>query len=228
MTLATRIANVNQRILNAASQANRHSSDINLLAVSKTRDANTIRSAHEQGLFAFGENYLQEALEKQQLLTDCDIEWHFIGPIQSNKTRDIANSFSWVHSVDRIKIAKRLNDAATQTLNVCIQVNISEEDSKSGCKIDEIAAIANQIASMENLTLRGLMAIPSATDDTQIQRQMFNKLRQQFIELRKDHPNIDTLSMGMSADLEAAIAEGATIVRIGTDIFGPRNYRKAT
>lgn len=223
MTLDTNIANVKARIANAVRDANRSPDDVNLLAVSKTRTAETIRAAHNLGLHQFGENYVQEALDKQTALTDLDIEWHFIGPIQSNKTKDIATHFSWVHTVEREKIAKRLNTAATGTINVCIQVNISGEAAKSGVAPDDIFELATFINSCEKLTLRGLMAIPAATNDKTEQRQAFAKMHALFIELKQRYPHIDTLSMGMSQDLEPAITEGASIVRIGTDIFGPRN-----
>lgn len=225
MTLDHRIANVKQRIVDCCDQVGRNPHSVSLLAVSKTRDAQTIQHAYDAGLRQFGENYLQEALAKQEDLAELNIEWHFIGPIQSNKTRDIGANFDWVHTVDRLKLVQRLAVAATGVLNVCIQVNISEEASKSGCLPSEIDAIATAISLEPKLKLRGLMAIPAATENVEQQRQAFAKLQALFIELKTTHPHIDTLSMGMSGDLEAAIAEGATIVRVGTDIFGPRQYR---
>jgi len=225
MTLATNIATVTDRIHTATANAERTAESVQLLAVSKTRSADELRQAIACGVYHFGENYLQEALEKQTVLADQALEWHFIGPIQSNKTKDIATHFHWVHSVDRSKIARRLNDAATQIINVCLQVNINDEASKAGCTVAEAKDLADFIASQPQLRLRGLMAIPKATRDTAEQRQNFAAVRRLFVELQQYHPNIDTLSMGMSGDLEAAILEGATIVRIGTDIFGARTVK---
>ncbi|PZQ36493.1 MAG: YggS family pyridoxal phosphate-dependent enzyme, partial [Ectopseudomonas oleovorans] len=202
--------------------------DIGLLAVSKTKPAEAIREAHAAGLRDFGENYLQEALEKQTQLADLPLIWHFIGPIQSNKTRPIAEHFDWVHSVDRLKIAQRLSEqrpAHLPALNICLQVNISGEDSKSGCSPEELTALARAVVALPNLRLRGLMAIPEPTDDVAAQHAAFARLRQLRDELAL---NLDTLSMGMSHDLEAAIAEGATWVRIGTALFGARDYGQPT
>ncbi len=223
MTLAANIAKVKSRLLKTALASNKKPEQIQLLAVSKTRSANTIRQAYGLGLTHFGENYLQEALQKIEETADLDICWHFIGPIQSNKTKDIASAFNWVHSVDRLKIAQRLNTARQgQSLNICLQVNIDNETSKSGCTPEEALILAEQIKPLKNLTLRGLMAIPKVSDNYEDQCQPFKRLKQLLIELQQQHPHIDTLSMGMSADMDAAISEGATIVRIGTDIFGPR------
>ena len=176
----------------------------------------------------FGENYLQEALEKQTQLADLPLIWHFIGPIQSNKTRPIAEHFDWVHSVDRLKIAQRLSEqrpAHLPALNICLQVNVSGEQSKSGCSPEELTALARAVVALPNLRLRGLMAIPEPTDDVAAQHAAFARLRQLRDELAL---NLDTLSMGMSHDLEAAIAEGATWVRIGTALFGARDYGQPT
>jgi pyridoxal phosphate enzyme (YggS family) len=197
-----------------------------LLAVSKTRPADAIRQAAAAGVEHIGENYLREALDKMGQLQDLELCWHFIGPIQSNKTRAIAEHFDWVHSIDRAKIARRLNEqrpADLPPLQVCLQVNISGEDSKSGAAPADIRELAAVVESLPKLTLRGLMAIPAATDNPQQQRQAFAALRELLEHLQPEHLHMDTLSMGMSADLEAAIAEGATIVRVGTDIFGPRD-----
>lgn len=223
-SIAERIDLVMQRIRAAALQAGRDPSGIHLLAVSKTQPVESIRQAHAAGLRNFGENYLQEALNKQQSLTGLELIWHFIGPIQSNKTRAIANHFDWVHSVDRLKIAQRLSEQRSPTLpplNICLQVNVSGETSKSGCDPSELPSLAEATAKLPNLSLRGLMAIPEPTTDLALQRQAFARLR----ELMQHLPQkLDTLSMGMSHDLEAAIAEGATWVRIGTALFGERHY----
>lgn len=227
-TIAENIAKVGARIREAAQASQRNLQDIGLLAVSKTKPADAVREAHAAGLRDFGENYLQEALEKQAALSDLPLIWHFIGPIQSNKTRPIAEHFDWVHSVDRLKIAQRLSDqrpAHLPALNICLQVNVSLEASKSGCSPEELPELARAISALPNLRLRGLMAIPEATDDNAAQHAAFARLRQ----LRDDLAlNLDTLSMGMSHDLEAAIAEGATWVRIGTALFGARDYGQPT
>ncbi len=223
-TIAENIAKVGARIREAAQASQRNPRDIGLLAVSKTKPAAAIREAHAAGLRDFGENYLQEALDKQAELAELDLCWHFIGPIQSNKTRSIAEHFAWVHSVDRLKIAQRLSDQRPPhlpPLNICLQVNVSAEDSKSGCSAEELPALAKAVAALPNLRLRGLMAIPEPTDDIAAQHVAFARLRQLRDDLALD---LDTLSMGMSHDLEAAIAEGATWVRIGTALFGARDY----
>ena len=223
--LTDNIAKVRSRVRESAEKCQRQESAILLLAVSKTRPADEIRDAADCGLRHFGENYLQEALDKIEQLQDLDLVWHFIGPIQSNKTRPIATHFDWVHSVDRAKIARRLNDQRPESLaplNICLQVNISGEDSKSGISPAELPALAQAVAQLPRLRLRGLMAIPEATDDVARQHANFSRLRELLEEVREMAAEADTLSMGMSADMEAAIAEGATIVRIGTDIFGPR------
>ncbi|PPV34780.1 YggS family pyridoxal phosphate-dependent enzyme [Ectopseudomonas oleovorans] len=227
-TIAENIAKVGARIREAAQASQRNFADIGLLAVSKTKPAEAIREAHAAGVCDFGENYLQEALEKQTQLADLPLIWHFIGPIQSNKTRPIAEHFDWVHSVDRLKIAQRLSEqrpAHLPALNICLQVNVSGEDSKSGCSPEELTALARAVVALPNLRLRGLMAIPEPTDDVAAQHAAFARLRQLRDELAL---NLDTLSMGMSHDLEAAIAEGATWVRIGTALFGARDYGQPT
>ena len=227
-TIANNIAKVAARIREAAQAAGRDPDTVGLLAVSKTQPAEAIREANGAGLSNFGENYLQEALEKQARLADLALTWHFIGPIQSNKTRAIAEHFDWVHSVDRLKIAQRLSEqrpTELPPLNVCLQVNVSGEASKSGCAPQDVAELARTIATLPNLRLRGLMAIPEPTDDRAEQHAAFARLRQlqQVLALE-----LDTLSMGMSQDLEAAIAEGATWVRIGTALFGARAYPSQT
>lgn len=214
------------RIASACRQAGRASDTVTLLAVSKTFPADAVREAHAAGQRRFGESYLQEALAKQADLAGLDIEWHFIGPIQSNKTRPIAEHFAWVHGVDRLKIAQRLSEARPPELpplDVCIEVNVSGETSKHGIAPDEALALARATAVLPRLVLRGFMAIPQASDDPDLQRASFRKLRELFDRANAEGLKLDTLSMGMSGDLEAAILEGATIVRVGTAIFGRRN-----
>ncbi|WP_194789588.1 YggS family pyridoxal phosphate-dependent enzyme [Pseudomonas sp. UFMG81] len=223
-TLADNIGAIATRIDSAARAAGRDPASIHLLAVSKTKPASAIREAYAAGLRDVGENYLQEALTKQQALSDLPLIWHFIGPIQSNKTKAIAEHFDWVHSVDRLKIAQRLSEqrpAELPPLNICLQVNVSGEDSKSGCAPAELPALAQAVAALPGLRLRGLMAIPEPTEDRAEQEAAFATLRQLQTQLGLD---LDTLSMGMSHDLEAAIAQGATWVRIGTALFGARDY----
>ncbi|WP_227370393.1 YggS family pyridoxal phosphate-dependent enzyme [Halomonas sp. M20] len=220
------------RLIEALENAGRSSQDAHLLAVSKTKPAALIREAYVSGQREFGENYLQEALDKQTELADLqDIVWHFIGPLQSNKTRAVAEHFSWVHSVDRIKIARRLSEqrpASLGPLNICLQVNVSDEPSKAGIDPDELDALADEIATLSNLRLRGLMTIPAPASDLASQRQPLSHLRRLQEELRQRLPDapLDTLSMGMSDDLEAAILEGATLVRLGTAIFGAREAHR--
>ncbi|MEN0107942.1 MAG: YggS family pyridoxal phosphate-dependent enzyme [Pseudomonas sp.] len=224
-TIAENIAKLGERIREAAQASQRDLQHIGLLAVSKTKPAAAVREAHAVGLVDFGENYLQEALGKQAELTDLPLIWHFIGPIQSNKTKAIAEHFDWVHSVDRLKIAQRLSEqrpAQLPPLNICLQVNVSGEASKSGCAPEELPALAAAVAQLPNLRLRGLMAIPEPTDDITAQHQAFATVR--ALQTSLALPGLDTLSMGMSHDLEAAIAEGATWVRIGTALFGARDY----
>lgn len=198
---------------------------VNLLAVSKAQSASAIREAYTAGQKLFGENYLQEALDKQSQLADLAIEWHFIGPIQSNKTQPIAQHFDWVHSIDRLKIAQRLNDARPATLaplQVCIQVNISNEASKSGVTQHDLETLANAITLMPQLKLRGLMAIPEPSTDNNKQRLQFKQVRECYDALLAKGFALDTLSIGMSDDYPIAIEEGATIVRIGSALFGAR------
>lgn len=224
--IAENIAELSRRIRIAAQKCDRDPGAIELLAVSKTRNAAAIRAAAAAGITAVGENYLQEALQKMQQLEDLPLHWHFIGPIQSNKTRVIAENFHWVHSVDRLKIAHRLSQQRPPQLpplQICLQVNISAETSKAGAAPEELAALAAAIVALPGLQLRGLMAIPVASDDALQQRSSFARVRACLETLRAAHPQLDTLSMGMSADLEAAIAEGATIVRVGSAIFGSRS-----
>ncbi|WP_410951918.1 YggS family pyridoxal phosphate-dependent enzyme [Pseudomonas sp. S1(2024)] len=223
-TLADNLSAISARIASAAQAAGRDPASVQLLAVSKTKPASAIREIHAAGVCDFGENYLQEALTKQQALGDLPLIWHFIGPIQSNKTKAIAEHFDWVHSVDRLKIAQRLSEqrpAGLPPLNICLQVNVSGEDSKSGCTPADLPALAKAVAALPNLRLRGLMAIPEPTDDRAAQEAAFATLRQLQEGLGL---GLDTLSMGMSHDLEAAIAQGATWVRIGTALFGARDY----
>ncbi|MNE44048.1 hypothetical protein D3C80_1382580 [compost metagenome] len=223
-TIADNLSTLAARIRAAAQAAGREPSDIRLLAVSKTKPAAAVREAYAAGVRDVGENYLQEALNKQAELTDLPLTWHFIGPIQSNKTRAIAEHFDWVHSVDRLKIAQRLSEQrpeGLEPLNICLQVNVSGEASKSGCTPEELPALATAIAALPRLKLRGLMAIPEPTDDRAAQEAAFAQVRQLQDSLGLD---LDTLSMGMSHDLEAAIAQGATWVRIGTALFGARDY----
>ena len=223
-TIADNIGQVSQRIRAAADAVQRDASSIHLLAVSKTKPAQAVREAYAAGMRDFGENYLQEALGKQAELTDLPLSWHFIGPIQSNKTRAIAENFAWVHSVERLKIAQRLSEqrpADLAPLNICIQVNVSGEASKSGCTPADLPALAQAISALPRLQLRGLMAIPEPTDDRAAQDAAFATVRE--LQAGLNLP-LDTLSMGMSHDLESAIAQGATWVRIGTALFGARDY----
>ncbi|RUQ37452.1 MAG: YggS family pyridoxal phosphate-dependent enzyme [Candidatus Competibacteraceae bacterium] len=222
---ATHFHAVATRIRAAEQRFQRPPESVRLLAVSKTQPAAAIVAIAAQGQRRFGENYLQEALTKIAELADLGLEWHFIGPIQANKTRSIAEHFAWVHSVDRLKIAERLNEQrpeALPPLNVCLQVNIDREATKHGLEIDEVAAVAQAVAALPRLRLRGLMAIPAPAADFATQRQPFAQLRALQEQLNATGLALDTLSMGMSDDLEAAIAEGATLVRVGTALFGPR------
>ncbi len=220
---------VQRRLQQAARDAGRNPEDILLLPVSKTRTSAQVRMAVDSGLSSFGENYLQEALEKMDQLTDLSISWHFIGPLQSNKTRQVAEHFDWIHTVDRLKIAKRLSDqrpADMAPLNICLQINIDNEPSKSGFMPQQAIEAASSIADLPNLRLRGLMAIPKPSTELAQQHQPFVRLRallEQINERLDNSQKLDTLSMGMSGDLEPAIYEGATIIRVGTDIFGPRS-----
>lgn len=226
-TIAANLQAVRARISSACVAAGRAANEIHLLAVSKTWPAPALREVFSCGQTAFGESYVQEALPKQEELKDLPLEWHFIGPLQSNKTRPVAENFAWVHAVERLKIAERLSaqrPAQLPPLNICLQVNVSGEASKSGCAPGDVPALASAIVALPNLCLRGLMAIPEPTEDTALQRRRFASLRQLRDELNASGLALDTLSMGMSHDLEAAIMEGANIVRIGTAIFGERDY----
>ena len=225
-TIAQNINAIRERITNAEKRYGRSPGSVQLLAVSKTRPIEDIRDAMRVNQRLFGENYLQDALPKITALSESAIEWHFIGPIQSNKTQQIAQYFSWVHSIDRLKIAQRLSkqrEAEQTPLNICIQVNTSGESSKSGVTAEETLVLAKDIALLPNIQLRGLMTIPSTTNDFKQQCQPFSLLRELKKELQRQGIALDTLSMGMTNDMEAAIAEGSTIVRIGTAIFGARN-----
>lgn len=224
-TIEKRLQAVKSRIARACAAAGRNPRDIVLVAVSKTFPADAVRAAHAAGQRDFGENHAQDAVAKIDALGDLDLVWHFIGPIQSNKTRTIAAQFAWVHSIDRLKIAERLaaqRPEALPPLQACIQVNVSGEATKSGVAPAEAPALARAVAALPRLQLRGLMAIPEPTDDPALQRRRFESLRDLKDRLAADGLALDTLSMGMSDDLEAAIAAGATMVRVGTAIFGAR------
>jgi len=232
-TIAANLQAVEATIAAAASEARRARSSVELLAVSKTFPAEAVLEAMAAGQRAFGENYLQEGVEKIAAVAraqpDAPVEWHFIGPIQSNKTRPIATSFSWVHTVERLKIAQRLSEQRPPELgplNICLQVNISGEATKSGAAPAELPALARQVAALPNLRLRGLMAIPEPQTGPALQRAAFAQLRKLGEALRAEGIPVDTLSMGMSGDMKAAILEGATIVRVGSAIFGTRTYHK--
>lgn len=226
-TIANNIQQVQRRIAAACAAAQRPVQSVTLLAVSKTQEASAVRDAFGAGQRAFGENYVQEALDKMGALADLrpQVEWHLIGPLQSNKTRVVAEHFDWVHSVDRLKVAQRLSEqrpAHLPPLDVCLQVNISGEATKSGASPAEVPALARAVAALPRLRLRGLMAIPEPEGDFEAQRAPHRLLRELQQVLVRDGLPLDTLSMGMSADLEAAVAEGSTLVRIGTAIFGAR------
>ena len=225
-TISANLQAVITRIEDAARQFGRNPDGISLLAVSKTWPASDVREAALAGQKLFGENYVQEGIDKARSLESLGLEWHFIGPLQSNKTRPVAETFDWVHAVDRLKIAERLSEQRPENLpalQVCIQVNVSGEQTKSGVSLDETAALAHRVAALPRIRLRGLMAIPQFVEDFAEQRMAFRRLREAFEKLNKEGLSLDTLSMGMSHDLEAAIAEGATMVRVGTAIFGERN-----
>ncbi len=217
------IAAIEAQISQACNQCKRSETDVTLLAVSKTKPSSLIEQAYAAGQRAFGESYVQESVEKiTQLSHLSDICWHFIGPIQSNKTRQIAENFTWVHGIDRIKIATRLNEhRSTQDtpLNVCLQINISNEISKSGVLLNELPELAQYVNTCDNLVLRGIMAIPEKNASAET----FEKMHEVFNSLKKTYPSIDTLSMGMSGDMEQAIISGSTMVRVGTAIFGARS-----
>jgi len=222
-----RLQQLRSRIVAAAGAAGRDPAEIRLIAASKTFDAAAVREAHAVGQVDFGENYVQEALDKMGELGDLPLVWHFIGPIQSNKTRAIAERFDWVHSVDRLKIAERLSAQRPQSLpllDICLEVNISGEASKGGVPAEDLPVLAQAVSHLPRLRLRGLMAIPAPSSDPLEQRAAFAAVRRLYEALRASGYSLDTLSMGMSGDLEAAIAEGATMVRVGTAIFGERVY----
>lgn len=226
-SIGSNLQEVRQRIATTCERAGRDAKEVTLLAVSKTFDVEALREAHAAGQRAFGENYVQEALEKIAALAAqrSQLEWHLIGPLQSNKTRPVAEAFDWVHTVDRLKIAQRLSEqrpAYLPPLQVCLQVNVSGEDSKSGVAPAELPALAQAVAALPRLTLRGLMSIPEPAADPAAQRAPHRALRELLVALNAQGFTLDTLSMGMSADLEAAITEGATLVRVGTAIFGRR------
>lgn len=217
---------IGTEIEQASTEFRRAKNSVQLLAVSKRHSVEAIQEAYEIGQRAFGENYVQELVEKAEALSKLNIEWHFIGPLQSNKTKQIATTASWVHTIDRFKIAQRLNNQRPDDLpplSICIQINISEEDSKSGVIPSELAELAHKISMLPHLRLRGLMAIPAPMSNFKKQREAFAKMSELKNQLNKQGYKLDTLSMGMSGDMKAAIAEGATIVRIGTAIFGTRD-----
>ena len=223
--LERNISEVDRRIRAAEQAAGRAAGTVSLLAVSKTKPSELVRQAHGFGLSAFGENYAQEMAEKAAALADLALSWHFIGPIQSNKTALIAEVSDWVHSIDRLKVARRLSEQRPDgraPLNVLVQINTSNEDSKSGIRSDAAPELLAAINELPGLRLRGLMTIPAATTNQTAQREPFRQLSELMARLSDSLPQLDTLSMGMSGDLEAAVSEGASIVRVGTDIFGAR------
>ena len=222
----TRLQSVMNFIKLVEQQANRSPGSVKLLAVSKTWPASRLRELAEAGQIRFGENYLQEALQKIAELADLQLEWHFIGPVQSNKTRDIAANFDWVESVDRLKIAQRLSDqrpTEKPPLNICLQVNIDDEASKAGVHADGLMELAAAVSQLKNIRLRGLMIIPAIAETVEQQLDAFARAQQLFSQLKTNHATVDTLSMGMSADMQPAISQGSTMVRIGTALFGERH-----
>lgn len=226
-TIDRNIQEVHRRIAVACAAAHRPVQSVTLVAVGKTFPADSVRAAHAAGERCFGENYVQEGLAKIAALADLreSIQWHLIGPLQANKTRAVAEAFDWVHTIDRLKIAERLSEQRPPQLpplQLCLQVNISGEASKSGLAVDEVPGIARAVAALPRVRLRGLMAIPEPVADPAAQRVPHRRLRELLLALQRDGLALDTLSMGMTADLEAAIAEGATLVRVGTAIFGVR------
>lgn len=228
MTIQKNLSDVTERIHLAATECHRSPQDITLLAVSKTKPCEAIMEAIEAGQRQFGENYVQEGVEKIQHFAErTDLVWHFIGPLQSNKSRLVAEHFDWFHTLDRAKIAQRLNEQRPQNkapLNVLIQINISDENSKSGITLEEVNELAAQVAQLPNLVLRGLMTIPAPETDYERQCAAFLQMEQAFEQLKANYPTVDTLSMGMTDDMRAAIHCGSTLVRIGTAIFGARQY----
>lgn len=230
-TIQQNLEAVRSRISAAAQDCGRSPEEVTLLAVSKTKPVSAIEEAIAAGQRTFGENYVQEGVSKIQHLAQTphggELEWHFIGPLQSNKSRLVAEHFDWIHTIDRVKIAQRLSEqrpAECAPLNVLIQINISDESSKSGIELSELDALAAQVAEMPNLRLRGLMAIPAPEEDPAKQKAVFEQMEQAFLALKTQYPHIDTLSMGMTHDMAAAITAGSTLVRIGTAIFGTRDY----
>ena len=225
--ISVALAQIRQRISDTERRFNRDPGSVQLLAVSKTKPVTDVQAAIDLGQVHFAENYLQEAVEKIKCLNNPQLVWHFIGSVQSNKARQIAHYFQWVHTVDRIKVARRLSELRPNhlpPLNACLQINISGEKSKSGIEPHELKQLVKDCASLPNIRLRGLMAMPRQDTDFEKQCIPFRELRRLFTELQTEYPELDTLSMGTTTDLEAAIAEGATMVRIGTAIFGARNY----
>lgn len=229
--IAQHLFQVKERIAQAAARANRNLQQIRLLAVSKTKPVEAVMAAHAAGQRCFGESYAQEAATKIDALRQqpeyCDIEWHFIGPLQSNKSKLVAERFDWVQSVDRDKLIDRLNNqrpACMAPLNICLQINISGESSKSGTSEQEIFRLAELVSRSERLVLRGVMAIPEHTSDENVLATQMTRMQALFTELARQYPTVDTLSMGMTEDLELAIAHGSTMVRVGTAIFGARDY----
>lgn len=228
-TLEARYSQVNEQLAQACAKHGRALDSVQLLAVSKKHSTESIQTVHHLGQIQFGENYVQEGQDKVEALKSLPLEWHFIGPLQSNKTKSVAQHFHWMHTLDRIKIAKRLNEQRPSDLtplNVLIQINISDQDSKSGVQLDQISELANAISKLPNLCLRGLMCIPAPSDDDTL-KQEFLAMAKSFEELKASHGHfdncqIDTLSMGMSGDLDLAVECGSTMVRIGTAIFGKR------
>jgi len=228
MKITNKLAQIHKDISVAEKRYHRAEGSVRLLAVSKTRSVDEIMSAINEGQRHFGENYCQEAIEKIEMIDQPDLIWHFIGPVQSNKTRQIACHFDWVHTVNRIKIAQRLNETRPEDLaplNICVQVNISGEVSKSGISVDAVNNFINELDQFKRLKVRGLMSLPAPASDFDEQRKPFSILNHELQTLRLSRPDLDTLSIGTTQDMEAAIAEGATIVRIGTALFGPRNRR---
>ena len=231
MSIIENINNLRNKISVTEKRFKRRKSSVSLLAVSKTRSIETIIAAISQGQLHFGENYCQEAVAKIEAINNPNLIWHFIGPIQSNKTKQISSYFDWVHTIDRIKIARLLNEQRPMNLtplNVCIQINISYENSKSGITLDNVDGFIRELEQFKRLKVRGLMSLPAPVSSFDEQRIPFSILKRKLQELKMSRPGIDTLSNGTSEDMTAAIAEGATIVRIGTALFGPRNVRKHT
>lgn len=227
--IAQGLAEVRESIRRAEQEFGRPEGSVALLAVSKTRPPGDIRAAASLGQRDFGENYVQEALRKIRALADPALHWHFIGAVQSNKARDIAGSFQWVHTLDRLKIARRLNDARPESLpplDVCIQINVSGEGTKSGIPPQQLPEFARAVAELPRLRLRGLMALPAPAQDFEAQRPPFQEMRRLLVKLNGEGFSLDTLSMGTTQDLRAAVAEGATMVRIGTGIFGARRGKE--